>query len=75
MDIIIELLQYLHEDVDFEEEDALITDGILDDSDIESLIADIRDQFDVTITEDMITPENFNSAEAIWNLVSELTDR
>ncbi len=74
MDIIIELLQYLHEDIDFEEEDALLTDGILDDSDIESLISDIKDNFDVEITPDMVTPENFNSAESIWNLVSELTD-
>lgn len=74
MDIIIELLKYLHEDIDFEEEDALLTDGILDDSDIESLISDIKDNFDVEITPDMVTPENFNSAESIWNLVSELTD-
>ena len=74
MDIIIELLKYLHEDIDFEEEDSLLTDGILDDSDIESLISDIKDNFDVEITPDMVTPENFNSAESIWNLVSELTD-
>ncbi len=74
MDIILELLEDLHEDIDFEEADALLTDGILDELDIESLIADIRDQFDVEITPDMVKPENFNSAEAIWNLVSELMD-
>lgn len=74
MDIILELLQDLHEDVDFEECDSLVTDGILDSFDIVSLIGDINDQFDVEITADKITPENFNSAEAIWNLVSDLMD-
>ena len=74
MDIILELLRDLHEDVDFEECDALVTDGILDSFDIVSLIGDINDQFDVQITADKITPENFNSAEAIWNLVSDLMD-
>lgn len=74
MDIILELLSELHEDIDFEECDTLVTDGILDSFDIVSLIGDISDQFDVQITADKITPENFNSAEAIWNLVSELMD-
>ena len=74
MDIILERLQDLHEDVDFEECDSLVTDGILDSFDIVSLIGDINDQFDVEITADKITPENFNSAEAIWNLVSDLMD-
>lgn len=74
MDIILELLQDLHEDINFEEEDSLYTDGILDEGDIESLIADIKDNFDVEITPDMVKPENFNSAEALWNLVSELLD-
>ncbi len=74
MDIIIELLQNLHEDIDFEEEDSLLTDGILDDADIESLISDIKDNFGVDVTPDMVTPENFNSAEAIYNLVTELSD-
>lgn len=74
MDIILELLQNLHEDIDFESTDGLVTDGILDSFDIVSLIGDISDQFDVQITADKITPENFNSAESIWNLVSDLLD-
>lgn len=74
MDIILELLKNLHEDIDFEECDGLVTDGVLDSFDIVSLIGDISDQFDVEITADKITPENFNSAESIWNLVSDLME-
>ncbi len=74
MDKIIELLKELHEDIDFEECDTLVTDEILDSFDIVTLIAEIADEFDVQISANHITPENFNSAEAIWNLVSELLD-
>ncbi len=74
MDKIIELLKELHEDVNFEECDTLVTDEILDSFDIVTLIAEIADEFDVQISANHITPENFNSAEAIWNLVSELLD-
>lgn len=74
MDKIIEFLRELHEDVNFEECDTLVTDEILDSFDIVTLIAEIADEFDVQISANHITPENFNSAEAIWNLVSELLD-
>ena len=74
MDTILQLLSELHEDVDFEECDSLVSDGILDSFDIVTLIGEIADEFDVRITADKITPENFNSAESIWSLVSELMD-
>ncbi len=74
METILEILKNLHEDVDFEECDTLVDDGILDSFDIVSLIGEISDEFDVEITADKITPDNFNSAKAIWSLVSELMD-
>ena len=74
MDTILQLLSELHEDNDFEECDSLVNDGILDSFDIVTLIGEIADEFDVQITADKITPENFNSAESIWSLVSELMD-
>ena len=74
MDTIIDILTELHPDVDFDTCDTLIDDGILDSFDIVSIIARINEEFDVQITADRITPENFNSAEAIWALVSELLD-
>lgn len=74
MDTILEMLKELHEDVDFETCDTLVDDGILDSFDIVTLIAQISDEYDVQITANLITPENFNSADAIWALVSELLD-
>lgn len=74
MEELLEILKDLHPEVDFEECDRLIDDGILDSFDIVSLIAEIGDCFDVTISAEKIVPENFNSAEAIWRLIRELED-
>ncbi len=74
MDKIIELLNDLHPDVNYESCETLIDDGILDSMDIVSLITEIYNEFDVRIPADKIIPENFNSAAALWELVSELID-
>ena len=74
MDEILAILQDLHPDVDFETCDTLINDGILDSFDIVTIIAEISDAFDVKIGAEQIVPENFNSAEALWDLVRRLED-
>ena len=74
MDEILEILSGLHPDVDFETMDTLIDDKILDSFDIVSLIAEINDAFDVAVPAEEITPENFNSAETIWELVERLME-
>lgn len=74
MNELLRMLSELHEDVDFEICDTLIDDGILDSFDIVSLIAEIKDEFDVTIPADKIIPENFNSADALWNLIQSLDE-
>ena len=74
MEELLEILEGLHPDVDFETTDNLIDDMILDSFDIVSLIAEINDNFDVAISAEEITPENFNSAESIWTLVERLME-
>lgn len=74
MDEILKILERLHPDVDFENCDTLIDDGILDSFDIVSIIAEISEEFDVKIGAEQIVPENFNSAEALWELVQRLED-
>lgn len=72
MDELFEILQDLHPEVDFDTCDTLVDDKILDSFDIVSIISEIADTFDVTISAEKITPENFNSASAIWELIEEL---
>ena len=74
MDEILAILQDLHPDVDFETCDTLMDDGILDSFDTVTIIAEISDAFDVKIGAEQIVPENFNSAEALWDLVRRLED-
>ena len=71
---IIGILQDLHEDVDFENETRLIDGKILDSFDIVALISELSNEFDVTIPADKIVPENFNSADALANMIAELED-
>lgn len=69
------ILSDLNPDVDFETEDALIDGGILDSFDIVSLVAEIDDAFGVEIPAEALTPENFNSARAVYDLIRRLADR
>lgn len=66
------ILSDIRPDVDFENETALIDDGILDSFDVVSIISEIDDKFGVQIRISELDPENFNSAEAIWKLVLSL---
>jgi acyl carrier protein len=72
MEKLLEILRGIRPDVDFENETSLIDDGILDSFDVVSIISELDDAFDVQIRITELDPENFNSAESIWNLVQEL---
>ena len=74
MDRLTQILSDLHPDVDFENEESLIDDGILDSMDIISLISEISDEYDVTITAKDIIPDNFNSARALYALIVRLSE-
>ena len=71
---VIELLQDIKEDIDYETETALIDDELLDSFDILQIISALDEEFDISIPAAMIIPDNFNSAEALWNMVQELQD-
>ena len=72
MNDFIAMLKKIKPNVDFENEDALVDDGILESLDIITIIAEIAAQYDVIIPSDEITSDNFNSAEALYELVEDL---
>lgn len=74
MDELIEILENLHPEVDFETCTTLIDDNILDSFDIISIISEINETFDVVIPAEEIIPENFNSAQALYALITRLAD-
>lgn len=72
MEKLLELLKGVRPDVDFENETALIDDGILDSFDVVSIISALDDEYDVQVRITELDPDNFNSAQAIWDLVQSL---
>ena len=50
----------------------IIEGGYIDSFELMSLVMRLNETFGVEITIDELVPENFNSAESIWNLVQEL---
>ena len=74
MEKLLEILKSVRDDVDFENEDKLIDNEILDSFDIVSIVGELCDAYDITITVDDMEPENFNSAKAILALVERLVD-
>ncbi|MFZ4435677.1 MAG: acyl carrier protein [Flavobacterium psychrophilum] len=70
MEKILEILNDIRPDVDFNEETNLVDGGILDSFDIVSIISELNDAFDIHIRVTDLKPENFNSLGAISQLVT-----
>ena len=58
--------------IDFDRTD-LIESGVLDSINLVTLISLLEEKYGIEITMDYLVPENFESVEAIWGLVDELS--
>ncbi|MCI9239232.1 acyl carrier protein [Lachnospiraceae bacterium 50-23] len=74
MEALLEILTNLHPEVDFETCSNLVDGRIIDSFDIISIISEINDEFDVVIPAEEIVPDNFNSAQALYELIVRLED-
>lgn len=74
MDKIIEILEGMHPEVDFNTCNTLIDDKIIDSFDIVTLISELSEEFDISIPVEEIIPENFNSVKAIHALIERLLE-
>lgn len=72
MEKLIEILEDIQPDADYENCTTLIDDGILESFAILSIVGELEDEFDISITPAEIIPENFNSAAALWGMVQRL---
>ena len=74
MEKLIEILEEIQDGVDYKTCTTLIDEGYLDSLAIISLVAEIEEEFDVQIPTVEIIPDNFNSAQAIWNLIEKIQE-
>ena len=72
MEKLLQILNDIRPDVEFKNETSLVDEGVLDSFDIVSIISELNDAFDIHIRVNHLSPENFNSVEAIMALVIKL---
>jgi acyl carrier protein len=71
---LIEILEELQPEVDYETTENLIDGRYLDSLTILALVSEIEEEFDVEIPTVEIIPANFNSAKKIWELIERLKE-
>ena len=69
MEELLEVLRDIRDDIDYETEDNLIDGKVLDSFEIVTLVSEISDTFDITISAKYLVPEYFNSAKAMWDMI------
>ena len=74
MERLIEILEDIQPQADYETCTTLIDDHILDSMSIIALVAELEEEFDVTIPTVEIIPANFNSAQAMYDMITRLQE-
>ncbi|WP_434311423.1 phosphopantetheine-binding protein [Hominifimenecus sp. rT4P-3] len=75
MEKLMEILEEIRPEADFENCKTLIDDGVLDSFDVMSIISELGDEFEIEIKPADVIPANFNSAEAMWEMVKRLQNK
>lgn len=71
---LLKILKEIKPEVEFEGNKHLIDEGELDSLSIVEVVSTIDEEFDVEIGVKDIIPENFNSVDAMWNLIQRLLE-
>jgi len=74
MEKIIAILKGINPVPDYENSDNIFDGGLLESLDMITLVTELIDEFDVEIRAEDINPENFNSVDRIFNLITRLSD-
>ena len=74
MDRLIEILEDIQPDVDYEKCTNLIDGHFLSSLDIISVLAELEDEYDITVPAVEIVPANFNSVEAMRKMIERLQE-
>ncbi len=72
MDELLKILSGVCPKVDFVNEKKLIDDGKLDSFDIISIVNELNEHYDIEIDVDDLEPDNFNTVEAMLELIEKL---
>ena len=68
-----QMLKEKYPAIDFDAQKHLVSDGILDSIEVVAIISEIEEMFDISVTMEYIQPTYFESVEAMWRMIEELS--
>lgn len=74
MEKLMNILMEIDDSIDYEKEKALIDGRFLDSFGVITLVSELEEAYDIDIEASEMTPDNFNSAEAIYKMVVRLQE-
>lgn len=74
MEKLMNILMEIDDSIDYEREKALIDGRLLDSFGVITLVSELEEAYDIDIEASEMTPDNFNSAEAIYKMVARLQE-
>lgn len=74
MERLIEILEDIQPDADYESCTTLIDDHILNSLAVIAIVAEIEEEYDITVPAVEIIPDNFNSAKALYDMITRLQE-
>ena len=74
MEELLTILNDVDDSIDWEHEEGLIDNRILDSFGVISLVAELDETFDIEIEASEIIPQNFNSVQAIYAMAKRLQE-
>ena len=72
MEKLLAILKDIDPDIDYENEEHLIDDGLLDSMQVLELVSTLEDEFVIEVTPTELVPANFNSADSMWKMIERL---
>ena len=74
MDKLMEILMEINPEITPDNREELLDRHLLDSMGILALVAELEEQFGITVPAPEIIPDNFQTAEAIWKMICRLRE-
>ena len=74
MNELLEILNDIDDSIDWENEEGLIDRHLLDSFGVITLVSELEDTFLIEVEASEIVPDNFNSAQAMWKMITRLQE-
>ncbi|MBD8942089.1 MAG: acyl carrier protein [Clostridiales bacterium] len=74
MNELLEILNDIDDSVDWENEEGLIDRHLLDSFGVITLVSELEDTFSIEVEASEIVPDNFNSVQAMWKMITRLQE-